>query len=158
MIDPRRQYDQIVLFQPDPHPLVPFTPDIEIPRPVANVPDLLVFVQVLVEEGFHFGLVHLAHGGGADGDFVAVLVVAVRRKGVDGREGGVGGVEDAEGGEVGGGDGAVGVVGETLVALFGGEGVSWAGWKGGGGGVVCYLDVVVPVGFHGDGGRVLVVA
>jgi hypothetical protein len=91
---------------------------------------------VLVEEHFHFGLVDLAHGGGGDGDFVAVLVVARLGEGVDCGEGGVVGVEDAEGRELRGGDGAGGVVGETLVALVSWLGLwwlLWGGWSDGGG-------------------------
>jgi hypothetical protein len=118
MIYPRGQNNQIALLKPDPHPLIPLTPNVKVPRSVANVSYLLVLVKMLVEEHFHLGFVDIAHGGGGDGDFIAVLVVAVAGEGVDGGEIGVVGVEDAEGGELGWRDGAGWVVGETLVALW----------------------------------------
>ena len=131
MINPRGQNNQIILLEPDTHPLVALGPDVEIPGPIADIADLLVFVQMLVEEHFDFGFVDVAHGGGGDGDFVAVRVGAGGGEGVDGGEGGVVGVVDAEGGEVGGvegfgggGGGGGGGVGEALVALFGGWVVS----------------------------------
>jgi hypothetical protein len=106
MIYPRGQNNQIALLKPDPHPLIPLTPNVKVPRSVANVSYLLVLVKMLVEEHFHLGFVDIAHGGGGDGDFIAVLVVAVAGEGVDGGEIGVVGVEDAEGGELGWRDGA----------------------------------------------------
>lgn len=107
------------LIQLNPNPLFPFAPYVKVARPVAHVPDLLVLVQVLVEEGSHLGFVDVAHGCGGHGDFVAVAVAALRGERVDGRERGHAEVEDAEGREVGGGQGVPGVVGEALVALGG---------------------------------------
>jgi hypothetical protein len=106
MIYPSRQNNQIALLKPYPHPLIPLAPDIKVPRSIPYVPDLLVFVKMLIEEHFHLGLVDFAHGGRGDGDFIAVLVVAVAGEGVDGGEIGVVGVEDAKGGELGGRNGA----------------------------------------------------
>ena len=140
MIDPRRQDQQIILLQPDPHPVVPRIPHVEIPVPVQDVSDLLVLVQVLVEEHPDLVLVNGAHLVRGDGDLVAVLVGALRGEGVDVGDGGAAPVEDAEVGEVGFRDGAAGVVGLALVAG----------------------QVVVVVGFHffdgvsgggGGGGR-----
>ena len=76
---------------------------------------------MLVEETFHLGLIHLAHGGGTHGDFVAVLVRAGCGERIDGGQGGVVRVEDAELREVLGGDGPGGVMGEALVALEDGQ-------------------------------------
>jgi hypothetical protein len=79
---------------------------------------------MLVEEQFDLFFVGGALGGGGEGDFVAVGVVA--RLGDDGdagagagEGGGEGVVEDAEGGEVDGGEGVGGGVGEAGVALGG---------------------------------------
>ncbi len=81
---------------------------------------------MLVEEQFDLLFVSGAQGGGGDGDFVAVGVVAClgdgRDAGAGAREGwGEGVVEDAEGGEVGGGEGVGGVVGEAGAVLERGE-------------------------------------
>ena len=54
MIYPRRQDDQIVLLEPDPDPIVTFRSDIEVASAVSDVSDLFIFMQVLVEEHFHF--------------------------------------------------------------------------------------------------------
>ena len=97
MINPRRQHQQIPLLQPNPYPaLVAHLPDVEIPRAVEDVADLLVLVHVLGEEGGDLGLVHGAHGRGRDGDGVAVLVAARGGQGVEGggRGGGNGGDGD----------------------------------------------------------------
>ena len=77
MINPRRHNHQIPPLQSNPHPIIPFTPDIEIPAPAENVSNFLVFVQVLVEEVFHFFFVPRERGG-TDLDLVAVFVGAVR--------------------------------------------------------------------------------
>jgi hypothetical protein len=116
MIYPRRQHQQIILFQSNPYPLVPLAAHVEIPVPVQDVPDLLVLVQVLFEEHLDLVFVDGAHLVGRDGDFVAVLVGALRRNGVDGRDTGAVPVEDAERREVGFRDRAAGVVGRALVA------------------------------------------
>jgi hypothetical protein len=76
MINATGQDNQIALLQPDPHPVISLTPDVEVPRTVQNVPDLLIFVQMLVEKGLHFLFVNVAHFLGADGNLIPVLVVA----------------------------------------------------------------------------------
>ena len=117
MVNSRRHNHQIALLQPQSNPRIILTPHVEVPAATQNIPDLLIFVQVLVEESLDFLLVAGQEVGG-NLDFVAVLVVALVGDFVDGLE--VVGevvVGDYEGGEVGWVDGAAGVVGEALVAL-----------------------------------------
>lgn len=117
MVDAGGHDHQVVLLELDPHPIVVLAADIEVASSVQNIPNLLILVQVLVEEVLDLLLVHVAHGGGRNGDLVAVLVGARGRDGVHIVDVGEVEVQDAEFGEVVVGDGAVGVVGETLVAL-----------------------------------------
>lgn len=95
MINPRGQNNQIALLQPNPHPLIPLAPDVKIPRPVPDIPYLLIFMEMLVEEHFHLGLVDFAHGGRGDGDFISVRVGAGGGQGVDCGEGGVVRIQDS---------------------------------------------------------------
>jgi hypothetical protein len=111
-------YNQIILLQKNPHPLIALIPHIKEPRAVPDIPNLLILMQMLVEKHLDFLFVDGAHFFGGHGDEVAVLVAAFRSERVDvGFRGDVV-VEDAEGGQVGLGDCAAGVVGEALVALF----------------------------------------
>ena len=122
MVNPRRHNHEIALLQSQSNPRIILTPHVEVPAATQNIPDLLIFVQVLVEESLDFLLVAGQEVGG-NLDLVAVLVVALGGDFVDGLE--VVGevvVGDSEGGEVGWVDGAAGVVGEALVALR---------WRGG---------------------------
>lgn len=77
MIDTRRQNNQIVFLQPNPHPLVTLAPNVEVACAISDVSDLLILVEVLVEERLDFVLVYLAHGRGTDGNFISVPVAAV---------------------------------------------------------------------------------
>ncbi len=62
------------LLKRNPHPLVVFAPDIKEALPVANVADLLVLVQMLMEKHLHLLLVDGAHLLGRHGDLITVLV------------------------------------------------------------------------------------
>lgn len=122
MVNPRRHNHEIALLQSQSNPRIILAPHIKVPSTAQNISNLLIFVQVLVEEGLDFLLVAGQEVGG-NLDLVAVLVVALGGDFVDGLE--VVGevvVSDSEGGEVGWVDGAAGVVGEALVALR---------WRGG---------------------------
>lgn len=44
MVNPRRQNNQIALLEPNPHPVIPFAPDIEVTRTVKNISDFLVLM------------------------------------------------------------------------------------------------------------------
>ena len=124
MVNPRRHNHKIALLQPQSNPRIILTPHIKVTPATQDISNLLIFVQVLVEEGLDFLLVAGQEVGG-NLDLVAVLVVALGGDFVDGLE--VVGevvVGDTEGGEVGWVDGAAGVVGEALVALRCEEGVS----------------------------------
>ena len=117
MVNPRRHNHEIALLQSQSNPRIILAPHIKVPSTAQNISNLLIFVQVLVEEGLDFLLVAGQEVGG-NLDLVAVLVVALGGDFVDGLE--VVGevvVGDTEGGEVGWVDGAAGVVGEALVAL-----------------------------------------
>jgi hypothetical protein len=76
MINPRRQYQQIILLQPNPDPRIILTPHIKEPISIKDISNLLIFMQMFRKEGFHFFLVDGAHLFGADGDFIAVFVAA----------------------------------------------------------------------------------
>lgn len=56
--DIRVSYNQVILLQLYPHPLVMLAPDIKESGAVPDVSDLLVFVEVLVKE--HLNLYHHA--------------------------------------------------------------------------------------------------
>lgn len=112
------QDNHVVLLEPDAHPVVGLASDVKVTRAVADVSDLLVFVEVFGKEHFDLVLVYGAHGVGGHGDDVPVFVVAVFGDGVDFGYLGAVVVQDAEAGEVRGVDVAAGVVGLALVALF----------------------------------------
>lgn len=118
MINPGRKNNQIILTQPNTHPFILLPTHIKVPLSIANVPNLLVLMQMLTKERLHLLLVDVAHGLRRDADFVAVLVATFSGQGVDEVDGWAVAVEDADGLEVGLGDGATGVVGLALVALF----------------------------------------
>jgi hypothetical protein len=117
MIDPRRQNDQIIFHQPDPHPLVLLAADIKEALSVEDVTDLLVLMEMLVEKHLDLLLIHVAHFLGRNGDLIAILVRSVVGDGVDRGYGWAAVVKDTEGGEVGRVDGAAGVMVEALVTL-----------------------------------------
>ncbi len=83
MIDACGQHDQVILFQPDAYPIVPFVSHVEEAVAVEDVSDLLVFVKMLVEEHPHFVFVDIAHLLRRDGNFISVLVAAVSGNRVD---------------------------------------------------------------------------
>jgi hypothetical protein len=118
MVNPRGHDGQIPLFQSQSDPIVTFTPHIKVPCSIEYISDFLIFVEMLVKEGFYFFFV-VGEGGGGDGDFVAVFVAAGGGEGVYAVQGGIVVADYAEVGEVRGGDWAAAVVGEALVALWG---------------------------------------
>jgi hypothetical protein len=61
MIDACRQDNQVILFQPDAYPIVPFAPHIEESLAVENISDLLVLMQMLVEKHFDLVFIHITH-------------------------------------------------------------------------------------------------
>lgn len=117
MINARRKHNQIAPFQPNPDPVVALTPNIEEPRAIKNIPDLLILVQVLVEETLHFLFIDVAHFLWRHSDFIPVLVVALLSERIHVVVGADVTVYDAQVGQVGWVDIAPGVVREALVAL-----------------------------------------
>lgn len=63
------------LFKLDAHPVVALGAYVEVSLAVADVADLLVLVEMLVEEHADLALVNIAHLGRGHGDLVAVLIV-----------------------------------------------------------------------------------
>ena len=118
VVDTSRQDDQIILAQPNPNPFIFLTPDIKVTLSVADIANLLVFMQMLAEERLYFLLVDVAHGLWRNADFIAVLVSALRGNGIDGLDGWAVAVDDADGLEVGCVNGTARVVGFALVTLF----------------------------------------
>lgn len=117
MVDAGRQNDQVVLLQLNSDPVIALASNIEITGAVSDIPDLLIFVQVLVEEHLHLGLIHITHGLRGDGDLIAILVVAFPCDLVDGVDCGVAGVEHTERSKFVLWDRTMGIMGQTLVAL-----------------------------------------
>jgi hypothetical protein len=146
VVDARGQHNQIALLEPDSDPIVAFTADVEKPRAVEDIPDLLVLVQVLVEKRLDLLFVNVTHFLGRYNDLVAVLVAALHCQFVD-----VGLrcdvlVQHAELRQVRGVHGAPRVVREALVALqeLGGVYYEIIG--------TAYRQIIIPVCFHCGGG------
>ena len=76
VIDPRRQDEQIPRLGSNPHPSIVLVSDVEVSRPLQDVSDLLVFMDMFVVEQPDLLVVGCAHSVGRNGDFVAVGVVA----------------------------------------------------------------------------------
>jgi hypothetical protein len=119
MIDPTRQDNQIPLLQPNPHPIVVLTPDIEKSCTIQNITNLLILVQMLVEETLHLLFINVTHFLGRNGDLIPVLVVALLGKRLDFRVRADVMIDYAKVGEVGWVDRTPRVVGEALVTLEG---------------------------------------
>ena len=111
MVDTSRQDDQIVLAQPDPNPFVLLAPNIKVTLSIADIANLLVFMQMLTEERLYLLLVDVSQGLWRNADLIAVLVSALRGYGIDGFDGRAVMVDDTEGLEVGCGNGTAIVVG-----------------------------------------------
>ena len=120
MKDPRRQDYQIMLLQPNSHPLILGISNIKKSVPIKYIPDFFILVQMLVEKHLYFLLVDGTHFVGRDGDFISILVGALLSDIVDSRDTGALMIEDTELGEVRGRYFAAGIVVETLVALSAG--------------------------------------
>ena len=118
VVDTSRQDDQIILAQPNPNPLVLLAPNIKVTLSIADIANLLVFMQMLTEKSLYFLLVDVAQGLWRNADLIAVLVSARRGYGIDRFDGRAVTVEDTDGLEVGFGNGTSRVVGFTLVTLF----------------------------------------
>lgn len=70
-------YDQIILLQPNSHPLIALTPHIEEARPIPDVSDLLVLMQMLMKERFDLLLIDIPHLLWRHGNHIAVLVATL---------------------------------------------------------------------------------
>jgi hypothetical protein len=117
MIDARRHNHQVMFLQPDPHPIIILTPNIKITSTIQNIPNLFIFMQMLVEEVLHFLLVDLTHGGRRNGNLITVFVGPLRSQSVYIIDAGVVEVQYAQLGEVFWGAFAAGVMGLALVTL-----------------------------------------
>lgn len=106
-----------MFLQLDPHPIIPLTPNIKIATAIQDVPDLFIFMQVLIEEHLDFLFINITHRRWGDRNLIAILVVTLRCEGVHVVQIGEVEVHDAKLGEVVGINCAAGVVGLTLVAL-----------------------------------------
>lgn len=100
VVDACGEDDQVILHQPNAHPLVLLPTDIKVSLAITDVPDLLILVEMLSEEHLHLGLVGLAHCGGRNDDLVAVLVAAFFSKRIDACDIREMVIDDAEGSEV----------------------------------------------------------
>lgn len=117
VVDAGRQDDQVIFFELDANPLVAFVAHIKVAIAVADVANLLIFVQVLAKETLHLGLVGITECLGRDLDLVAVLVTTFNGQLVGICHIGDVVVEDAETLESVGADGLARVMRQTLVAL-----------------------------------------
>lgn len=59
-------------------PFVSFVPDVEVTVTLEDVPDLLVFMEVLIEEHLDLVLVHITHCRWRDCNHVPIFIVALR--------------------------------------------------------------------------------
>lgn len=118
MVDASGQDDEIIFVQEDTNPRVLFASDVKVSLTTADISNLLVFVQVLVEERLDFLLVHIAHLLGGHEDFVAVLVSSIRCKLIDVLEIREMVVMYSEAAKVFDADLFAGVMLEALVALY----------------------------------------
>jgi len=139
VVNARRKDDEIVLFgeadslsvslasdeasssshlvELNPDPLVALVSYIKIACAVANVPDLLVLVQVFVEEHLHLGLVDVAHLLRRHRDLVAISIAPLCGQSVDVLDIRDAVVENAKLLQLLGVDCLARVVGKALVAL-----------------------------------------
>lgn len=117
MVDARGQNNHVVLVQADADPLIVLPSHVEVPLAVEDVPDFLIFVQVLGEEHLYFFFVNVAHSRWRHAHLVAVLVAPLGGELVDGFEGRAVVVHHTQGGKLVFRDGAAGVVRLALVAL-----------------------------------------
>lgn len=76
-------YNQIILLQVYPHPLVALAPHIKEPSTISNVPNLLILMQMLMEEHLNLLLVNIPHLLGRNSDHIAILVTSLFRQLVD---------------------------------------------------------------------------
>ena len=120
MPDTSGQDDQIILFHPNPHPLVALytTSHVKEAFSVENIADLLILVEVFVEEHADLFFIDIAHAFGGDGDLVTVLIGALGCYFVDLGDGGAVVIKDAEVGEIGLGQVSARVMREALITLF----------------------------------------
>lgn len=122
MVDASGKNQQVALLDPDSDPALILGPHVKEAASVQHKSYFLIFMQMLVKEHAHLGLVHLSHGRGRDGNLIPVLVGALSSKSIDLVEHIVTEklvVEDADFGEVGRGEDLGGFVVEALVALGG---------------------------------------
>lgn len=117
VVDAGREDNEVVLSKVDAHPGILLAPDIKVALATADVANLFVLMQVLVEKGLDLFFVDGAHLLRRDKDFVAVLVAAVLRQLVHARNIGDVVVQDAQLGQVLFRDSLARVVRQALVAL-----------------------------------------
>ena len=117
VVDARGKDQQVVLLELDAHPVFVPRPHVKVALAAADVADLLVLVQVLVEEHLDLVLVDVAHLFGRHGDLIAVLVAPLGGQLVDALEAGEAVVQDAEPAELILAHGPARVVRKALVPL-----------------------------------------
>lgn len=115
--DARGKDDEVVLFQLDAHPLVALVAHVKVALAAADVANLLVLVQVLVEEHLDLVLVHVAHLLRRHDNLVAVLVAAVGSQDINLAGRGQVVVQHAQAGQRICRHLTAGIVRQTLVAL-----------------------------------------
>lgn len=77
MIYPCGENNQVILFQPDAYPIVPFVSHVKESIAIEDISNLLIFMKMLVEEHFHLVLVDITHLLWRDCNFISVLVAAL---------------------------------------------------------------------------------
>jgi hypothetical protein len=82
MVDSGGKNEEVVLFHSNAYPLVILTADIKVSSAVADVADLLIFMEVLIKECFDLLLIDVTHSLWGDCDLVSILVSPLNRKSI----------------------------------------------------------------------------
>jgi hypothetical protein len=77
VVNTSRKYKKVVFLEPYPDPLIIFAPDIKVALTAPNVPNFLVFMQMLIKEHFDFVFVHVSHSLRRNRDFITVFVPTI---------------------------------------------------------------------------------
>jgi len=76
-------YDQVILLQLYPNPLVALTSNIEESSTIPNISNLLILMQVFIEEHLDLFFIDIAHFLRGNRDYIAILVASLQCELID---------------------------------------------------------------------------